>query len=329
MKRNYMNQRAFARGLQALALTMLGAVCHAQTIKMQGLIEGRSGATIILRNGDSEKVIVLLTDSTQVGQVQGVLKARRKDMSMAALIPGLAINLEGAYNEERQLVAKIVKFKGDDLARAKSIQAGLHETQTQSRQNREELEKQNAALQSHNAALQQHQQELASHSDRITANQDKIAANQEKIAANKASIAAAIARFGQLDDYYILDEVPVYFGNGKTGLEAKYKPQLMGFSDKAKKVEAYMIQVVGYASSSGSEEVNQRLSEDRAHNVANFLLQQCRIPLTNVMAPGAMGESEQVGDHKTAEGEAQNRRVLVRVLQNKGVAGSADAPAGQ
>src|SRR4051794_28895386 len=322
MKRNYMSQRAFAGALQALALSMLAAVCHAQTIKMQGLIEGRSGATIILRNGDSEKVIVLLTDSTEVGQVQGVLKARRKDMSMAALIPGLAINVEGAYNEEKQLVAKIVKFKGDDLARAKSIQAGLHETQTRSRQNREELEKQNAALQSHNAALQQHQQELASQSDRITANQDKIAAN-------KATIAAAIARFGQLDDYYILDEVPVYFGNGKTALEAKYKPQLMGFSDSAKKVEAYMIQVVGYASSSGSEEVNQRLSEHRAHNVANFLLQQCRIPLTNVMAPGAMGESEQVGNHKTAEGEAQNRRVLVRVLQNKGVAGSADAHGGQ
>ena len=102
---------------------------------MQGLIEGRSGATIILRSGDSEKVIVLLTDSTQVGQVQGVLKARRKEMSMAALIPGLAIDVEGAYDEQRQLVAKMVKFKGDDLARAKSIQAGLQETQTQARQN--------------------------------------------------------------------------------------------------------------------------------------------------------------------------------------------------
>ena len=83
-----------------------------------------------------------------------------------------------------------------------------------------------------------------------------------------------------------------------------------------------MIQVVGFASASGSEEVNQRLSEDRAHNVANFLLQQCRIPLTNVMSPGAMGESEQVANNKTAEGEAENRRVVVRVLQNKGVAGA-------
>jgi outer membrane protein OmpA-like peptidoglycan-associated protein len=35
-----------------------------------------------------------------------------------------------------------------------------------------------------------------------------------------------------------------------------------------------------------------------------------------------MGESRQVGtDDKTAEGEAQNRRVVVRILQNKGIAG--------
>ena len=315
MKRKHRSQWAFAGILQAVALILFGTVCDAQSVKVQGLIEGRSGATIILRNSDSDKVIVLLTDSTQVGQVQGVLKARRKEMSMAALIPGLAINVEGMYNDRKQLVASNIKFKGDDLARAKSIQAGLKETQAQARQNSEELEKQNAALKAHNEELKQQQQQLT--------------AQQQKIAANKSAIEAAIARFGQLDDYYILDEVPVYFGNGKTGLEAKYKPQLLEFAEKAKKVEAYMIQVVGYASSSGSEEVNQKLSEDRAHNVANFLLQQCRIPLTNVMAPGAMGESEQVGNNKTADGEAQNRRVVVRVLQNKGVAGSADSPSGQ
>jgi OOP family OmpA-OmpF porin len=40
-----------------------------------------------------------------------------------------------------------------------------------------------------------------------------------------------------------------------------------------------------------------------------------------MLAPGAMGESHQVGNDKTAEGEAQNRRVVVRILQNKGIAG--------
>ena len=82
-----------------------------------------------------------------------------------------------------------------------------------------------------------------------------------------------------------------------------------------------MIQIVGYASSSGSETLNQKLSEDRASSVANFLMQRCHIPLTNMLAPGAMGESRQIGDDSTAEGQAQNRRVVARILQNKGIAG--------
>jgi DNA polymerase III alpha subunit len=71
-----------------------------------------------------------------------------------------------------------------------------------------------------------------------------------------------------------------------------------------------------------SVSLNQKLSEDRANSVTRFLLQQGHIPLTNILAPGAMGESRQVGSDKTAEGQAQNRRVVVRILQNKGVAGT-------
>jgi flagellar motor protein MotB len=34
-----------------------------------------------------------------------------------------------------------------------------------------------------------------------------------------------------------------------------------------------------------------------------------------------MGVTDQVGDNKTKEGQEQNRRVVVRVLQNKAIAG--------
>lgn len=37
---------------------------------------------------------------------------------------------------------------------------------------------------------------------------------------------------------------------------------------------------------------------------------------------GAMGTSEQVATDKTSEGQADNRRVVVRILQNKGIAGT-------
>jgi len=272
----------------------------AETVKVECLIKGRNGDTMIVQTANVPNLVVILNDNTEVGQVQGVLKARRKQMSMAALIPGLAVKIEGTYNDRSELVASLVKFKGNDLERAESIQAGMHESQ-------EELKKQQAELNVQYEALQRHEAQLTEH--------------QAKIAANKAAVEAAVARFGQLDDYYIFDEVTVYFGNGKVNVDSKYAPQLLALAQKAKAIEGYMIEVKGYASSVGSTAVNQRLSEDRASNVTSILIQQGNIPLTRMLAPGAMGESQQVGNEKTAEGQAENRRVVVRVLQNKAIAG--------
>lgn len=294
--------------LSAVIFGLCSAAVFAQNLKVEGLIKGRSGATMILQTSDQPKLIVLLTDATQVSQVQGLLKARRKEMSMAALIPGLAVQVEGSYNPQNQLVATSVKFKGNDLEQAQSIQAGLHETQVQSQQNQQELAEQNAKLQAQNEALQKQQAALTE--------------QEKQSAANKAAIAAAVARFGQLDDYYILDEVTVYFGNGQVKVDPKYNSQLTALAEKAKTINGYMVQVKGYASAVGSVALNQKLSEDRANNVTNILQQQGHIPLTNMLAPGAMGESRQVGNDKTAEGQAQNRRVVVRILQNKGIAGT-------
>jgi outer membrane protein OmpA-like peptidoglycan-associated protein len=226
---------------------------------------------------------------------------------MAALIPGLQVKVEGTYNDQRELVATSVSFKGNDLEDAEKIEAGMHETKAQGQQNKEELEKQNAALKAQNEALQQQQAQLTEH--------------QAKIAANKAAVDAAIARFGQLDDYYIFDEVTVNFDNGKTKVDPKYNAPLLALADKAKAIEGYMIEVKGYASSVGSVALNQQLSEDRGAGVTNILVQQGHIPLTRMLAPGAMGEAHQIGDDKTEKGQAENRRVVVRVLQNKGIAG--------
>ena len=270
---------AYVATVSLIGLALLTTVAAAQSVKVEGLIKARNGDTMVVQTSGSPILIVLLTDSTQVGQVQGVFQARRKEMSMAALIPGLEVRIEGTYDNERQLVATSVSFKGNDLERAEAIQAGLHETQVQSQE------------------------------------------NKAQIAANKAAIDAAIARFGQLDDYYIRDQITVYFDNGEVKVDPKYTPQLLALAEKAQPINGYMIEVKGYASSVGSVTLNQQLSEDRANAVTNILIQQGHIPLTRMLAPGAMGETHQVGDDKTAEGQAENRRVVVRVLQNKAVAG--------
>jgi OmpA-OmpF porin, OOP family len=301
MRKFSMNGVLQFAALAILGLTLSASTVAAQNTKVEGLIKGRSGENIILQTSDNPNLVVVLSDTTDVAQVQGVFKARKKEMSMAALIPGLAINVEGTLNEHHQLVAQKVRFKGNDLERAESIQAGMHETNQQVQKNQEELEKHNAELKAQNEALQAH---------------------EAAIAQNKAEIDAAVARFGQLDDYYIMDEITVYFANGKAKVDPKYDPQLKALADKAKNVNGYMIEVRGYASATGSTATNQKLSEDRAGNVTTILLQQCKVPLTRMLAPGAMGESDQVGASANAkDAEAENRRVVVRVLQNKAIAG--------
>jgi OmpA-OmpF porin, OOP family len=298
---------ALKLGVTCAAVLLICGVAVAQQ-NVKGVINGRTGATMTLQTQDSGNVVVLLTPSTEVDEVEGVLKARKKEMNVTALIPGLPVQVQGSYNAQNQLVADTVKFKGDDLRNAEDNQAGLAPTEQLAQANQQQL-------QAEKQKLQQQEQQLQ-------AEQQQTAANQAAIAANKAAIAADNKRFGELADYNILGEVTVYFANGSTAIEAQYTPQLLQLAQQAKGITAYILQVKGYASAVGSAALNQRLSCERADNVTEFLEQQGNIPLTNMLAPGAMGTSKQVAPDASVEGQAENRRVVVRILQNKGIAGT-------
>ena len=283
-----------------------GAAAHGQTV--QGVINGRNGATMTLQTADTPKLVVLLTPSTEVDEVEGLFRGRKKEMAMTSLIPGLPVQVTGSTNDQGQLVADSVKFKGNDLKAAMDAQAGLQPT----------VEAQKADQ----AQIQQSEQELAAQKAALAAQQAQLTAEDQKIAANKAAIAAANKRFGELGEYNIMDEVTVYFANGKITVDEQYKPQLLKLAEKALTITGYVIQVKGYASAVGSAALNQKLSVERANAVSQFLEQDANVPLTNMLAPGAMGTADQVAPDSTSEGQAENRRVVVMVLQNKGIAGS-------
>jgi len=289
------------------AVLVLCSVAVAQN-KIQGVINGRSGATMTVQTPDMGNVVVLLNDGTQVEDVSGLFHARRKQMGVTVLAPGLQVQVQGSYNAQNQLVADTVTFNGKNLQTATDIQAGVAPVEQQEQAQQQALAQQQAQLQEQQAKLQQEQ--AAEEADAA------------KIAANKAAIAAVNKRFGELGDYNIWDEVTVLFGNGKVTVDPQYEPQLLKLCEKAKTVTGYVIQIKGYASAVGSAALNQRLSQERAANVTDFLEQSGGIPLTNILAPGAMGTSRQVAPDTTAEGQAENRRVVVRVLQNKGIAGT-------
>jgi outer membrane protein OmpA-like peptidoglycan-associated protein len=67
------------------------------------------------------------------------------------------------------------------------------------------------------------------------------------------------------------------------------------------------IQVEGYTDSVGGDEYNQKLSENRANAVHDFLIKN-GVPATNVSAAG-YGKNDPVADNSTAAGRQQNRRV--------------------
>ena len=298
-----MNSKQLRTPMRAsLILASFLLVCGiaiAQNDQVKGVINGRSGATMSVLSQGGESITVVLTTDTQVLEPEGVF--RKKHLSMTALVPGLAVEVKGSFNDKHQLVADRVTFHGSDLKTAQDIQAGMAPTQQQVQQNQQQI-------QADQQKIQQQQQELQE--------------EEAKTAANKAAIAAANKRFGELGDYNILGEVTVLFGNGKVDVDPQYKPQLLKLAQQAMGVTGYVIQVKGYASKVGSAALNQKLSTERAENVTNFLEQEGKIPLTNMLAPGAMGTSQQVAPDTTAEGQAENRRVVVSILQNKAIAGT-------
>jgi OmpA-OmpF porin, OOP family len=288
----------------------LCSVAAAQSNNVKGVINGRSGATMTVQTQDSENVTVVLTPATQVDEPEGVF--RKKHLSMTALIPGLSVAVKGSFNDQNQLVANTVTFHGAALQTAQDIQAGLAPTQQQVQQNQATIQAQQQQIRAEQQQLQAEQQASAEHAAEIAANKAKIA----------AAIAAANKRFGELADYNILGETTVLFGNDQVTIEDQYKPQLLQLAQQAKGITAYILQVKGYASKVGSAALNQKLSTERAENVTTFLEEQGNIPLTNILAPGAMGTSRQVAPDTTVEGQAENRRVVIRILQNKGIAGT-------
>ena len=69
----------------------------------------------------------------------------------------------------------------------------------------------------------------------------------------------------------------------------------------------------------GSTVNNQLVAEDAKFEGSDLKTAQ---DVQTGMAPGAMGTSKQVAPDSAKEGQAENRRVVVRILQNKGIAGT-------
>jgi outer membrane protein OmpA-like peptidoglycan-associated protein len=285
-------------------VALMSAYGQGDKIKVKGLITARTGDTIVLKTTDGSSVTVTLDDDTKVQQPKG-LGVRKTQMSAAVLIPGLKVSVDGTSQDPTHILAKSITFDGDDLQTAEMIQAGLNPTEQKVAAN---------------------QQNIAGNKQNIEANKQGIASNQQNIAENKATIDANAAetskRFADLSEYDTKDQLDVHFASGSTKVPAADQEALKKLAHNAVNLTGYIIQVKGFADSSGNAAMNQKLSMERAQNVIAYLLQNCNVPVRHIVAPGAMGEAAAVGPNETKAGRAENRRVEVKVLLNKGLAGN-------
>jgi outer membrane protein OmpA-like peptidoglycan-associated protein len=302
-----MHPTIIVASLTALSLAASVSAFGASGDKVRGIISSRTGETLIISSPQG-KTTVVLTDDTTTKDDKGLLGLDKQKLSSVVLIPGLKVKVDGTPDDQGRIIAKTITTDGDDLEAAEMIQAGLHPTAEQ---------------------VSANVQHISANKQNISDNQQNISANKQNVAANKQQIDASIKdietntqRFTALSEYDVKGEATAKFDVGSYKLSAQDQEQLKQLAQTAKGLTGYIIEVTGYTDSSGSPAVNTKLSEQRARAVATCLLQQGGVPVRHIVAPGAMGEYGPAASNETKAGRADNRRVEVKILVNKGIAGS-------
>ena len=105
----------------------------------------------------------------------------------------------------------------------------------------------------------------------------------------------------------IVNMSDVLFDTGKFTLKPTTQVSLAKVSGILMAYPGLKVQVEGYTDSVGSDDFNQKLSENRAGAVKDFLVSQGVSP-SNISSAG-FGKNDPVADNGSATGRAQNRRV--------------------
>lgn len=294
-----------------LLVTLMAGVCvtaFAQKAEVNGTIISRNAETLSVKSSGGGTTTVVLSGDTKTRDKTGVFGLRDDEFADTVLIPGLKVDIDGSTDPQGRIIAQTITVDGDDLETAEMIQSGLHPTA-------EQVEENVQAIAANRRGVETNKVELASQKEDITANRMRTQQNMQDIEEHTR-------RFMALTDFDVKGNAVVKFGVGSSRLSPESEEQLKSVVQSAAGLKGYIIEVMGYADATGNAEMNTKLSENRAKAVITFLVQQGGVPVRHIVAPGAMGEYGPAAPNETKEGRAENRRVEVKVLVNKGIAGS-------
>jgi outer membrane protein OmpA-like peptidoglycan-associated protein len=289
--------------------------------KIQGVVSIRSNDSFKVRDPSGGETTVLLTAETDVTSHSRGLRGK-KDYPVTYIMRGLRLQAEGKGDANGNLVADWVRFDEQDLRAAQA----LEQTAELAQENMERIKAAEEAARIAEENAQRMAGQIAENTALATEARAKAEAAQKQ--ADDAFKAAALAnnRINGLDDYEIIKTIPVLFAVNssvinKAGRQTIDEAAAWAKAEKAKgNANGWLVEVVGFADTTGNTAKNRALSERRSKAVIQYLVGVHGLDLRRLVQPFGFGESKPVASNKTAAGRAKNRRVEIRILQNKGIA---------
>src|SRR5438067_1095102 len=191
----------------------------------------------------------------------------------------------------------------------KDVDRKIAEAQAQSSKKIDSVETQVEDLQQKQKATDTH---LAKNDEQL-----KQLSQEAKDALKRAEDAGVLAKLakGKVAFQQTFNEDRVRFKIGKYDLDKKAQAALDEFAGKVKGLnEQYFIEIQGHTDNVGGKRYNEDLGERRAESVRRYLSKGQQLPL-NRMSTISYGDTAPVASNKNKKGRAENRRVMLVVLE--------------
>jgi OmpA-OmpF porin, OOP family len=287
------------------------SVTSGEKMKIKGVVTRRDSDTFTVRDLNGVDTVVRLDDRTSVKSNGGFLRSGN-NFAQTNILRGLNLEVEGRGNGSGELAAEKIRFKEQDLRVARAVESRAAPLEDRASNTETKLSQVEANAQRLSGQLD----ELAAVSN---AARGGAKAAQDTADSAVAGVNATNERISALDDYEPQSVAAVNFRTGSAILSPDSKTALDDIATKALNAKGYVLEVSGYADTTGSIERNRMLSQRRADAVIRYLVENHSIPLRRIVTPYGYGESHPIAENTSKEGRAQNRRVEIKLLVNKGL----------